>query len=78
MALFNIGAGPRIQQWRNSQTPRMTAQALADLLEISQGSLSDIENGNCNPSASTIVQFDKWTDIDLMWMITGRKKGENQ
>lgn len=73
MALYNIGAGPRIQEWRNSQVPRMSALALADLLEISQGSLSDIENGRCNPSASTILQFHKWTDIDLMWMITGEK-----
>lgn len=75
MAKNNIGAGPRIQQWRNSQIPHMSAQALADLLEISQGCLTDLENGNANPSASTIVQFDKWTDIDLMWMLTGRKEG---
>lgn len=73
-----IGAGPRIREWRKRL--RIKAFALAKILKISQGSLSDIENGNSNPSASTIYKFILYTDINIYWMLTGKdgdiKKGD--
>lgn len=65
-----IGAGPRIRKWRKA-TP-MKGYELAKKLKISQGSLSDIENGKSNPSAATIVSFIKNTDINYHWMLTGK------
>jgi len=66
-----IGAGPRIRKWRKSIP--MKALELAKLIKISQGSLSDIENGKCNPSGSTIVKFLKYTNINIYWMLTGKE-----
>jgi len=64
-----IGAGPRIRKWRKAIP--LKGYELAKQLKISQGSLSDIENGKSNPSANTIVGFIKYTDIDIFWMLTG-------
>lgn len=51
----------------------MRANMLAELIKISQGSLSDIENGKSDPSAKTILGFILYTDIDLIWMLTGQE-----
>ncbi len=67
----NIGAGPRIRMWRK-KVP-MKSFELAEKLKLSQGSLSDIENGKSNPSAPTIRAFIEHTDIDVFWMITGKR-----
>jgi len=66
-----IGAGTRIRQWRKSE--KLKAYELAKLIKISQGSLSDIENGKSDPSARTILGFMLYTDIDFIWMMTGNK-----
>jgi len=65
-----IGAGPRIRKWRKAAG--IKSYQLAKTLKVSQGSLSDIENGKSNPSAPTIVAFIKYTDIDWYWMLTGK------
>lgn len=73
-----IGAGPRIRKWRKDIP--MKAFELAKLIGLSQGSLSDIENGKSNPSAPTILRFIHHTNINIYWMLTGKegdiKKGE--
>ncbi len=66
-----IGAGPRIRKWRKSIP--MKSFELAKMIKISQGSLSDIENGKSNPSAPTIVGFMKHTNINIHWMLTGKE-----
>ena len=65
-----LGCGPRIKKWRKGIP--MKSYELAKLINISQGSLSDIENNNSNPSAVTIVKFYLCTDINLAWMLTGK------
>lgn len=50
----------------------MKAYELAKQIKLSQGSLSDIENGKTNPSAQTIVNFLKYTNINLHWLLTGK------
>ena len=76
----NLGSGKRIRMWRKSHTPPMKSFQLAELIKISQGSLSDIENNKSNPSAPTIVKFMELTDINVCWMLTGNEgditKGE--
>ncbi len=67
-----IGCGPRIRQWRTEQGLKLFQ--LAAILKISQGSFSDIENEKSNPSAQTIRSFYENTDIDVCWMITGKKE----
>ncbi len=65
----NIGCGGRIRKWRKAAN--MKSFELAAILNISQGSLSDIENNKSNPSAPTIKAFLVHTDIDICWMLTG-------
>jgi len=64
-----IGCGKRIRLWRKARG--LQNQQLAKMLKISQGSLSDIENGNSDPSAKTIKSFYLRTDINVAWMLTG-------
>ncbi len=69
-----LGCGKRIKEWRKSKNLK-----LREVIEIfkkgghkiSQGSLSDIENGNSDPSAKTIRGFYVCTDINMGWMLTG-------
>ena len=66
-----IGAGPRIKEWRKSKNLKL--DALAKIIKASQGSLSDIENGKSDPSAKTILGFMLYTDIDFVWLMTGKE-----
>ena len=76
----NLGCGQRIKRWRQSQKPPLKSFQLAELLKISQGSLSDIENNKSNPSAPTVVKLIKYTNINVYWVLTGNSgemdKGE--
>lgn len=67
-----IGAGPRIRKWRKEFG--LKAFQLAEILKISQGSLSDIETGKSNPSAPTILKFiiNPKININVYWMMTGK------
>ena len=64
-----MGCGKRIKQWRKSK--KLKLREVVKLLKVSQGSLSDIENGNSDPSARTIRGFILHTDINIFWMLTG-------
>jgi len=44
---------------------------LAQVINIFQGSLSDIENGKSYPSAPTIIKIMTKTDIDIHWLLLG-------
>ena len=63
-------AGTRIRQWR--KTIPLKGYKLAEILKISQGSLSDIENNNSLPSADTIAKFLINTNINISWLLTGK------
>ena len=56
----------------------MKSYELAKLISISQGSLSDIENNKSLPSADTISKIYLNTNINIIWLLTGKgamKKG---
>ena len=68
--------GDRLREWRRSVP--LKSYELAKLISISQGSLSDIENNKSLPSADTISKIYLSTNINIVWLLTGRgamKKG---
>lgn len=69
-----VDSGPRIKAWR--QKKLITQKDLSEILDISQGSLSDIEAGKNDPCCQTIINFATETDIDLIWMLTGKPEME--
>lgn len=64
------GMGERIRIWRKDLS--IKGYELAKMIRISQGSLSDIENNKSDPSAATIKKLLTLTDIDWVWLITGK------
>jgi len=64
------GLGGRLRKWRKKAS--MKSFELAEKIQISQGSLSDIENEKSLPSANTIASLMENTDIDIFWMMTGK------
>lgn len=66
-----IGAeiGQRIKKFRKNEG--MTLVQLANLIGISHGSLSGLENGKSKPSAETLSNFCLHTEINIVWLLTG-------
>ncbi len=62
--------GSRLLQWRKALP--LKSFELAKLIRISQGSLSDIENNKSLPSADTIAKLYQHTDLNIIWLLTGR------
>jgi len=61
--------GSRLREYRKRK--KMMAKTLAKLIGISQGSLSDIENGKTKPSSDTLTSIVRHTDINPAWLLTG-------
>lgn len=49
----------------------LTILDFADILEISSGSLSDIENNKTKPSARPLAALIQKTDINVYWLFSG-------
>jgi len=62
--------GDRLRQWRKSVPLR--GYQLAKKIGISQGSLSDIENGKSLPSADTIAKLYQHTNLNIIWLLTSK------
>jgi transcriptional regulator with XRE-family HTH domain len=62
--------GMRIRMWRKDQG--LKAKELAHQLNISGGSLSDIETGKSLPSASTLASIHLNTDLNVGYVLTGQ------
>ncbi len=61
--------GQRMKAWRKSMSFKL--KDLSDKIKISQGSLSDIENNKCLPSAKTLTNLCLYTDLNICWLLTG-------
>lgn len=61
--------GERLKQFRLAQG--MKANQFAEVVGISQSSLSEIENQNTNPSAETLSLVVRNTNINAFWLLTG-------
>ncbi len=72
--------GDRLRQWRKSLP--LKSFELAELIDISQGSLSDIENNKSLPSADTIAKIHINTNINIIWLLIGqgpmKRSGNNK
>jgi transcriptional regulator with XRE-family HTH domain len=62
--------GTRLRQWR--KTLPLKSFELAQLIKISQGSLSDIENNKSLPSADTIAKLYLYSDLNIIWLLLGK------
>jgi len=63
--------GLRLQSYR--QEKRLTGKQFSEIIGISQGSLSELENGKRDPSGKVFQGIVENTDIDISWLITGKR-----
>jgi len=61
--------GRRLKYWR--KVSRLRLVDVASLIQVSQGSLSDLENDKSLPSATTLTGLCQKTDMNLYWLLTG-------
>jgi XRE family transcriptional regulator, fatty acid utilization regulator len=66
--------GIRIRNWRKNQG--LKTKELALKLNISGGSLSEIENGKSFPSATTLASMHLNTNINVGYILTGQVTNE--
>ena len=64
------GMGQRIRSWRKDRG--MKGYELARRLNISSGSLSEIERGKNLPSASTLASIHENTEMNVGYVLTGK------
>ncbi|WP_319587615.1 helix-turn-helix transcriptional regulator [uncultured Desulfobulbus sp.] len=64
--------GARIRLFRKGKN--LTLVQFADLIGISHGSLSSLENNRSKPAAETLSNLCLYTDIDIEWLLTGESK----
>ncbi len=62
--------GGRLRMWRHANMFRLVD--LAELIGVSQGSLSDLENDKSLPSAGTLTGLCVKTDLNIYWLLTGK------
>lgn len=61
--------GDRIKAFRIKN--KLTLVQLSNIIGISHGSLSGLENDKSKPSAETLSNFCLHTDVDIKWLLTG-------
>jgi len=61
--------GKRLAWWRREKD--LKGKDLAKILDISSGTLSDIEKGRSFPSGKTFSKLLRLTDINMLWLLTG-------
>lgn len=49
----------------------------AKQINVSQGTLSDIEQGNCNPSMDTILSIHNQFEVTLDWLLKGSQRNSS-
>lgn len=69
---FKKAVGKRLRAYR--KTLPLNVVDFAAKIKISQGTLSELENGISAPSAQTLANLYQITDIDIGWLLTGREK----
>jgi len=66
---FTQTVGGRLRYWRKLSAYRLVD--LAALINVSQGSLSDLENDKSLPSATTLTGLCQKTNMNICWLLTG-------
>ena len=62
--------GQRLRAWRKSVPFKL--MELSRKIQVSQGSLSDLENDKSLPSATTLANLSLHTDLNIYWLLTGK------
>ena len=71
MSGYPATVGGRLKYWR--KVSRLRLVDVATLIQVSQGSLSDLENDKSLPSATTLTGLCQKTDMNLCWLLTGER-----
>lgn len=66
---MNKMIGQRIKQRRKEL--KLTQVQIKDLCGISNGNLSELENGNRLPSAGALIALSKVLNVSIDWILTG-------
>jgi len=61
--------GERLKEYRKIKGYKVVK--FSNILNISQGSLSGLENNKSKPSADTLANLVLHTDINIKWLLTG-------
>ena len=61
--------GNRLRSWRKNTGKK--GYELANLIKVSAASLSEIESNKSLPSATTLAKFSKYTNLNIIWLLTG-------
>lgn len=61
--------GKRLRAWRKSNSYKLVQ--FSKKIHVSQGSISDLENDNALPSATTLTNLCLYTEVDPCWLLTG-------
>ena len=64
-----------IRAWRKSRTPKVTLADLAKRIKVTPSHLSEIENGNNEPSLALAIKLSKETGIDVERLARQRAEG---
>lgn len=62
--------GTRLKHWRKALGFKLSD--LTHLIDISQGSLSELENNLSLPSSNTLIGLHNKTDLNIIWLLTGQ------
>lgn len=54
-----------LRDWRENQVPKKTLAALASEVSVSASHLSEIENGNNEPSFALALELSRLTGIEI-------------
>ncbi len=72
------GIGERLRKWRVHK--KLSRKQTMKMVKVSQGSYSDLEHEKSLPSATTLTNMIKYSDLNIIWLLTGDGKmiQENQ
>ena len=68
---FKQAVGQRLRSQIEYRFGKRKEYMFAKQIKISQGSLSDILNGNSSPSAETLVRIHNRGKINMVFLLTG-------
>lgn len=63
----SLEVGQRLKEWRKSQSMKLAD--VSKLISTSQGTLSDLENGKSLPSAKTLSELCKHSNLNIIWLL---------
>ncbi len=66
--------GERLKYYREKK--KLKVIDFSEMIGISQGTLSGLENNKSKPSTDTLASLVRHTDINIDWLLTGQKQNQ--